>query len=524
MSQSSTQSSSEHGTTIIETIQSLIVAFTLAMIFRGFVVEGFVIPTGSMAPTLLGQHMSVQSHQTGKTTAVGLDSQPQVKLIRDHLAGREQPFADQHSATLSGSLWGDRILVAKWLYPFTSPDRWDVVVFRVPTAPEGASGTYIKRLVGLPGETIWIVDGDIFVRASGDDRFHVARKPGHVRETAWQQVWSSDYTPGQPLRLPRGWEGMPWVGQPRSDWKEEGESLESEGTGKATLMWDEERFPLDDWNAYNMFGPVSPEFAVSDLRISGTIIPQADGLSTSLALTARSHVFQFSIAGETASIEMWPLGSPQDITLVNAPIPAMRTGVPMRFVAEHIDQATRLFIDGQQVVELEYDWTPHERLVAAMDKYERRSGEQWTDGQLAERLPVPPALSWSFDGAPVRLSRMEIDRDIYYRPAIITSHAIKNAPLAEFAADTAPGRHGAATHPDHLRVLGPDQFFVLGDNSGRSLDSRLLGSPAPIVAEQVDPAPFVVPRDLLIGKAFLVYFPALTPESVPNFGMLRFIH
>ena len=46
----------------------------------------------------------------------------------------------------------------------------------------------------------------------------------------------------------------------------------------------------------------------------------------------------------------------------------------------------------------------------------------------------------------------------------------------------------------------------------------------PIVAEQVDPTPFVVPRDLLIGKAFLVYFPALTPESVPNFGMLRFIH
>ena len=45
---------------VIETLQSLVVAFVLAMVFRGFVVEGFVIPTGSMAPTLLGQHLLIQ--------------------------------------------------------------------------------------------------------------------------------------------------------------------------------------------------------------------------------------------------------------------------------------------------------------------------------------------------------------------------------------------------------------------------------------------------------------------------------
>ena len=37
---------------IVDTIQSLLVAFVFAMVFRGFVCEGFVIPTGSMAPTL----------------------------------------------------------------------------------------------------------------------------------------------------------------------------------------------------------------------------------------------------------------------------------------------------------------------------------------------------------------------------------------------------------------------------------------------------------------------------------------
>ena len=39
-----------------DTIESILIAFILAFIFRAFVVEAFVIPTGSMAPTLLGAH------------------------------------------------------------------------------------------------------------------------------------------------------------------------------------------------------------------------------------------------------------------------------------------------------------------------------------------------------------------------------------------------------------------------------------------------------------------------------------
>ena len=39
-----------------ETVESLIIAFTLALLFRAFEAEAFVIPTGSMAPTLMGRH------------------------------------------------------------------------------------------------------------------------------------------------------------------------------------------------------------------------------------------------------------------------------------------------------------------------------------------------------------------------------------------------------------------------------------------------------------------------------------
>src|SRR5690606_6698965 len=48
-----------------QTVLSLIVAFVLALVFRAYVVEAFVIPTGSMAPTLLGKHQHYICDQCG---------------------------------------------------------------------------------------------------------------------------------------------------------------------------------------------------------------------------------------------------------------------------------------------------------------------------------------------------------------------------------------------------------------------------------------------------------------------------
>src|SRR5690349_2789042 len=48
-----------------DTIEAILVAFMLAFIFRAFVVEAFVIPTGSMAPTLLGAHMRFRCSDCG---------------------------------------------------------------------------------------------------------------------------------------------------------------------------------------------------------------------------------------------------------------------------------------------------------------------------------------------------------------------------------------------------------------------------------------------------------------------------
>ncbi|MCE2727445.1 MAG: S26 family signal peptidase, partial [Planctomycetaceae bacterium] len=59
----------------IETIESIVVAFTLALLFRGFEAEAFVIPTGSMAPTLMGRHKDLACAACGRDFRVGCSTE-----------------------------------------------------------------------------------------------------------------------------------------------------------------------------------------------------------------------------------------------------------------------------------------------------------------------------------------------------------------------------------------------------------------------------------------------------------------
>src|SRR6056297_3916747 len=54
-----------------ETVEAFVVAFILALLFRAFIAEAFVIPTGSMAPTLMGAHKDLECGQCGSDYRVG---------------------------------------------------------------------------------------------------------------------------------------------------------------------------------------------------------------------------------------------------------------------------------------------------------------------------------------------------------------------------------------------------------------------------------------------------------------------
>ena len=124
-----------------ETIESIAMAVILALLFRGFVAEAFVIPTGSMAPTLQGRHKDVWCPKCNKQYQVSCSLEQDQKTSRpsgQHVVYATCPIC-QYTQSLDplerpndGSFSGDRIIVGKFAYDFAEPQRWDVIVFKFP--------------------------------------------------------------------------------------------------------------------------------------------------------------------------------------------------------------------------------------------------------------------------------------------------------------------------------------------------------------------------------------------------------
>ena len=66
----------------------------------------------------------------------------------------------------------------KYLYLLHPPRRWDVVVFKSPDDPdkEHYQQNFIKRLVGLPGEKLMVLDGDIYIWDTADAKWEIPQK------------------------------------------------------------------------------------------------------------------------------------------------------------------------------------------------------------------------------------------------------------------------------------------------------------------------------------------------------------
>ncbi len=229
-----------------ETIESIVIAFVLAFLFRTFEAEAFVIPTGSMSPSLLGQHKDVKCsecdyrfHTTASTEGEDRDARlaelrnsnltphrrmqlereiagaeviagmcpmcRQTMLYRDdNLPPGMPPWVGTQDVGDEPTYPGDRILVNKYSFGFRDPKRWEVVVFKFPGNGEM---NYIKRLVGLPEEDLRVYQGDVFIRPQEEGaEFHIERKPPEKVKAMLQPVHNTDFDPlilynaGWPLR------------------------------------------------------------------------------------------------------------------------------------------------------------------------------------------------------------------------------------------------------------------------------------------------------------------------------------
>ena len=118
---------SKNKNNILDNIKTLIYAILIAFFIRTFILQPFTIPSGSMLPNLLvGDYLFVSKYSYGYS---------------------------RYSLPFSPNIFEGRVFKKQ-------PKRGDVVVFRLPKDP---SIDYIKRIVGLPGDEIIIVNGTIYI-------------------------------------------------------------------------------------------------------------------------------------------------------------------------------------------------------------------------------------------------------------------------------------------------------------------------------------------------------------------------
>ncbi len=136
----------------------------LALVFlviKAYVLDAYITPTQSMAPTLVGPHREGVCPHCGKHATIGYYPES------EHMEDPAGPlgicdFCQQAGVVTKIEptvLPADRFFVNRLL----TPRRWDVVVFRFVKDP---SVIYAKRLVGLPGEEVAIKDGGVWINGA----------------------------------------------------------------------------------------------------------------------------------------------------------------------------------------------------------------------------------------------------------------------------------------------------------------------------------------------------------------------
>ena len=510
-----------------ETVESIVIAFVLAFLFRTFEAEAFVIPTGSMAPTLMGQHKDINCPQCGFGFQVGVKEDPSQQIYGCTCPNcRYDITFSRDFKTIPPSFKGDRIIVSKFPYEFGDPSRWDVSVFKYPAT---AKTNFIKRIVGLPNETLRIYRGDIYTRPDGTTDFRIERKPPAKVLAMLQTVYDNDYCQPSVLAL-----GMPprWA-PPGPDesgaWKRsaDGASFETAGV-PASESWIryEHRLPSQqDWAALQrapnenstreMLARIEPTYItdfcaydtgkgagigtigthwVGDLGLECELDVRGSGGEATLELIKRGRRFQCRFALSTGTVALsaddLPAFRPKATTKVHG------AGV-YRLRMTNVDQELLVWVDGRL---LEFD---------APTSYDL----PWQRPADRDLSPVGIAVR----GVQAAVSHLQVMRDVYYTPdekrgKIDTRY-------------TTYGLEGSADAMDF--ELGPGEFLALGDNSPQSKDGRMW--------DRFDPEgnpEYYVSRELLIGKAMFVYWPHaleyipgthIHVPMIPNFARMRFI-
>lgn len=491
-------------TPLRDNLEWIALAVLLVLFVRQTLVEAFRIEHGSMVPTLVGRHEEVRCPNCGWTFDVGLDKvgadgQVQCPNCRFDWDGGSS-YDPKHGAISFRRpewLWNlgeaadgtviqgadaanriergvSRIFVNKLVYELRKPRRWEVAVFLYPyydvkckfcgwegkfASLQGAicpdcghsdfivtARDFIKRVVGFPNETVSLQNGDIYINGI------ISRKPRDVQARMWQAVFDSRYMPRQ--EVTRIWD----LSQATERWKRQppGGVLSVDARGMAEPVMGAYAIPITDLYAYD--GP-SYELAPGRLGASGRN-PVGD-----CRISARVRVLDHEKRGGQVLLQMDDAGHS---FVVSVPV-----GLPGDAALQQDGSLMRRRV-GQCLAKQQSTWLTLEnydgRLVARLGSRELFSYDYRPDPEGRH------AVKFGAAGAEVLWERIIVERDIYYTDL----------------------DQGSARQAQY--VMDKDEYFVLGDNSPASSDSR---------DSRAFPHPGV-PGKNMIGKAFFVFWPVHT--------------
>jgi len=462
---------------ICQTIESLVVAFILAFVFRAFVVEAFVIPTGSMANTLYGMHMDFLCPNCGYEYPLGWNQrrrQPRRIVCPNCQTEILNPGKVRRRS-------GDRILVFKFPFdiggPLLGPRRWDVVVLK---SPADGKTNFIKRLIGLPSEVLEIIDGDIYTAPapslnptildklsrppwSGqhltaaeqeqlDRQLKIQTKTATAQQSLWFMVYDQDYPQ---TKRPRLGDRMAWepLDTRRSAWIQHHRELVFDGLGKPLdqLLF-VARQPTDSYAYNGQRG--QPQQPVSDLRFQTVLIPHAGHGYLTMRMSKQQDVFalqlHFDGLAELVHLQPHKNGRLEEVESLTTHLPPLSPGRAVRIAFSNADHLARFELDGRE--KLAMPWPADAGLV-----------------RRRRRDSVPPEIVIAATDANFVLRHIKLERDVYYRSPVIREPRDPDTNTVNQLFMDEPG-WGTAGHPIYLRS---GEYFVLGDNSPESKDSRL---------------------------------------------------
>ena len=455
------------------TVERLLVVLLAALVLRTWYFEGLFVPlkvsSGSMAGTLSGLHREMVCGDCGHRFDCGSDVRP----VSSRAVCPNCGYA-RNDLGVPPDIAGDRLLVHKSIFAIRLPRRWEVVAFRHPHQP---GKVCVKRAIGLPGESVRIRDGDVYVDGE------IQRKPPARHRAMAVLVYDANFPPGRDPSMPPRWEDD----GPGSGWgSANGRFAHASTPGEESIDWLTYRHwvrlpgadgkvreaPITNQCGYNQTPSARAEnvHPVGDVLLSFRLVRAFGQGRLLVELTDGREQFRVRIDPRRRCYEVLRGGRPLDPSGREKPLPQWTDELLVE--ASLFDRQLLLAFDGRRAVAYRY--------------------------AAAEAGPNPTSrpLAIGSQGLGVEIRDLRVYRDVYYTGP--------------------PGLDGRWGLDEPVR-LGKDEYFVLGDNSTISRDSRTW------------PEGPAVPARLLIGRPFVVHFPSRPIDlgrwhfQVPDPGEIRYI-